>query len=79
MGSDNSCTGSTLLIGFNAQLRDNGGPTLTHTLLLGSSTIDAGGACGLATDARGVARDAHCDSGAYESNDRIFRNGFEDP
>lgn len=79
LGSDNSCTGSTLLTGFDAQLRDNGGPTLTHALLLGSSAIDAGGACGLATDARGVARDAHCDSGAYESNDHIFRNGFETP
>lgn len=78
-GSDGSCTGTTLLTGFDATLRDNGGPTLTHALLIGSDAINAGGACGLATDARGVARGSHCDSGSYEFNDTIFRNGFEAP
>lgn len=61
-------------------LRDNGGPAMTHALVLGGNAIDAGGACGLATDQRGVARsDGHCDSGAYESSDRIFADGFEGP
>jgi len=79
-GSDNSCTGTTLLTGFDSVLRDNGGPTMTHALLPGSDAIDAGGACGLATDQRGVARsDGHCDSGAFESNDTIFTDGFEGP
>jgi len=53
---------------------------MTHALVLGGNAIDAGGACGLATDQRGVARsDGHCDSGAYESSDRIFADGFEGP
>lgn len=78
-GSDNSCTGATMLTGFDTTLRDNGGPTQTHALLPGSNAIDAGGACTLATDARGIARDSHCDSGSYEFSDGIFRNGFESP
>lgn len=77
--SDGSCTGSTILTGFDPVLRDNGGPTLTHALQSTSNAVDAGGACALATDARGVARDGHCDSGSYEYSDIIFRNGFETP
>jgi len=50
-------------------LADNGGPTKTHALLIGSPAIDAGddGACP-ATDQRGVARPqgASCDIGAFE-------------
>lgn len=48
-------------------LADNGGPTQTHALLVGSPAIDAGNnaACP-ATDQRGVPRDAACDVGAYE-------------
>jgi hypothetical protein len=50
-------------------LQNNGGPTETHTLLLGSPAIDAGDntACP-ATDQRGVAQPegAACDIGAYE-------------
>jgi len=52
---------------FAATLADNGGLTLTHALLVGSSAIDVGGSCGLDTDQRGQARDdGACDSGAYE-------------
>jgi hypothetical protein len=49
-------------------LADNGGPTSTHALLAGSPAIDAGdnGACP-ATDQRGIARDAACDVGSFES------------
>ncbi len=47
-------------------LADNGGPTLTHALLVGSPAIDAAiGVCP-ATDQRGVSRDAACDVGAFE-------------
>jgi hypothetical protein len=77
--SDGSCNGAAILTGFDAILRANGGPTLTHALLAGSNAIDAGSACSLATDARGIARDDHCDSGSYEFTDAIFRNGFEAP
>jgi hypothetical protein len=77
--SDGSCGGAAILSGFDATLRANGGPTLTHALLPDSNAIDAGGACALATDARGIARDGHCDSGSYEFSDAIFRNGFESP
>lgn len=64
------------------QLRNNGGPTLTHALLPGSPAIDAGNPAGclhpdgsaLTTDQRGSMRpadgddDGHtlCDIGAYE-------------
>ena len=50
-------------------LADNGGPTLTHTLLPGSPAIDAGNCdSGPVTDQRGVARpqDDSCDIGAFE-------------
>src|SRR5205814_2005 len=55
-------------------LADNGGPTLTHALLLGSAAIDAGDDAVCAADPvsgvdqRGVIRPqgAHCDIGAYE-------------
>ncbi len=50
-------------------LADNGGPTRTHALLLGSPAIDAGSNADCpATDQRGVARPqgATCDIGSYE-------------
>lgn len=50
-------------------LQNNGGPTKTHALLLGSPAIDAGDNLGCpATDQRGVARpfSTACDIGAYE-------------
>ena len=62
-------------------LADNGGPTLTHELLIGSAAIDAAlpGACP-AADQRGVARPedgdgdtfADCDAGAYEAPELVI-------
>jgi len=50
-------------------LRDNGGEVWTCALLNGSPAIDAGTSAGApATDARGQARDANVDMGAYESS-----------
>jgi beta-glucanase (GH16 family) len=70
---DGSCSpASSDLIVSDAKigpLANNGGPTLTHALLLGSPAIDAGDdtACP-ATDQRGIARPQgpHCDIGSYE-------------
>jgi hypothetical protein len=52
-----------------APLADNGGPTDTIALLLGSPAIDAGAGCP-ATDERGVSRaqGTTCDAGAFESS-----------
>jgi RHS repeat-associated protein/CSLREA domain-containing protein len=48
-------------------LQDNGGNTITHTLLSGSPAIDSGDSSGCPTlDQRGFSRDAMCDMGAYE-------------
>ncbi len=57
------------MTGLDPDLGDNGGPTETHALLAGSSALNAGGACSLATDQRGAPRtDGACDSGSYERN-----------
>ena len=48
-------------------LADNGGPTQTHALLVGSSAINAGANTGApASDQRGTSRDGTADIGAYE-------------
>jgi beta-glucanase (GH16 family) len=47
-------------------LADNGGPTLTHSLLPGSPAIDAAAGPSPATDQRGYARDSSPDVGAFE-------------
>ncbi len=49
-------------------LQDNGGPTFTHALLIGSPAINHAPLCGVATDQRGIARPqlGTCDSGAFE-------------
>jgi hypothetical protein len=52
-------------------LQDNGGPTPTHALLVGSIAIDAGNDSNCPpTDQRGVARPhyLHCDVGAFEAD-----------
>jgi hypothetical protein len=54
-----------------APLADNGGPTLTHSLLLGSPAVDTGAPTGFPpTDQRGVARPFGpvADVGAFEAN-----------
>jgi len=86
----NDITGADPTLG---SLADNGGPTLTHALLAGSSAIDAGdpggcteaGGSSLETDQRGLARPADgnndgtetCDIGAYEKG--ICGDGFQEP
>ena len=66
--SDEGCSpGFAVITGLDLELADNGGPTLTHALLPGSSAINAAGNCGLATDQRGLLRwDGTCDSGPFE-------------
>ena len=57
---DDSCgTIPDTLSGLDPVLRDNGGPTMTHALLAGSSALLGAGACGLIKDQRrGAARRA---------------------
>jgi len=84
---DGSC--SALFVGdpVLGYLADNGGPTQTMALLVGSPAINAGddNVCFLAPvfnlDQRGVTRPqgAHCDIGAYEIMGQAFRsNGSQD-
>ncbi len=63
---DGTCGLSGVLAGLDPTLADNGGPTETHTLLAGSSAIDAAGTCAEPLDQRGFARDASCDTGSVE-------------
>ena len=57
LADDGTCaTIPATLTLLDATLNDNGGPTETHALMAGSSAIDEGDDCGLATDQRGVAR-----------------------
>jgi hypothetical protein len=82
LATDDSCTGTAT----DAQdlallpLAENGGPTRTHALQVGSVAIDAGGDCatvyGVLTDQRGVARDGSCDLGAFEFTEFIFSDRF---
>ena len=68
LADDTSCaTFSSSLDNLDPLLADNGGPTETHALLVGSTAVDAAGACPLLVDQRGVARPAgFCDSGSFE-------------
>jgi len=65
---DGSCGSFGLLTGLDSMLANNGGPTETLALSLGSSAIDAGLDCGTEKlDQRGFPRlDTACDSGAFE-------------
>jgi len=70
-------------------LQFNGGPTQTQAIFPGSPALDAGNPAGctddlgapITTDQRGVHRPhgPACDIGAFESDDIIFKNGFEAP
>lgn len=75
IGDDTGCTissGAGNLLNADPQvgpLQDNGGPTRTHALLVGSPAIDAGTNSGVAaTDQRGFPRISNgiTDMGAYE-------------
>ena len=67
LDSDGTCPGSGTLDGLDSELADNGGPTLTHALLGGSSAIDTGDPASCSTtDQRGAERSGTCDIGAYE-------------
>jgi hypothetical protein len=50
-------------------LRDNGGPSMTHALAPESPAFNAAGLCALTVDQRYEPRDASCDIGAFESSD----------
>ncbi len=64
---DDSCgTIPDNLSGLDPVSRDNGGPTLTHALLPGSTAVFGAGACGLIKDQRGAPRGVLCDVGAFE-------------
>ncbi len=66
--SDGGCPDATMVVAsvdFDPTLLDNGGPTATHALLVGSAAINASG-CALDTDQRGFARDGSCDGGSFE-------------
>lgn len=62
LDEDGSCefeAGSDLVgvpADLDPELRDNGGPTLTHALLTGSIAIDRGNSFGATTDQRGLSR-----------------------
>jgi hypothetical protein len=67
-----------------APLANNGGPTLTHALSVGSPAIDAGSnPLALPTDQRGAGfrrvSGPAADIGAFETPDTIFVDGFEPP
>lgn len=82
LSSDTSCAAAFTATGDRnstapllGPLRNNGGPTPTHTLLGGSPAIDGGSNAGCpAVDQRGVARPQRgvCDIGAVEFNDRVL-------
>ena len=62
-------------------LQDNGGSTFTHALLAGSPAIDKGSNLLFANDQRGPGFPrvigGTADIGAFERQDRLFKNGFE--
>jgi CSLREA domain-containing protein len=75
IGDDTSCGGAVVADPLLGPLQDNGGLTLTHALLAGSSAIDAAGLCfdagnsAITTDQRGHLRYGACDIGSYEYGD----------
>ncbi|MFC1961383.1 choice-of-anchor Q domain-containing protein, partial [Chloroflexota bacterium] len=72
--TDDTCPGTTVADLVLGPLQDNGGPTWTHALLVGSPALDNPDAtCVVATDQRHIARPltTGCDSGAYEARKQI--------
>jgi hypothetical protein len=88
---DGSCNVAAALLGDPklGPLQDNGGPTQTVALLVGSPAIDAipSANCAVATDQRGVERPqdgngdgiARCDIGAFELQVIFLFTGFFQP
>lgn len=70
------CSGMTEITGLDPELKNNGGPTLTHALLEGSSAIDAGDDdyCAV-TDQRGAELVGNCDAGAFEFGGQVDTDG----
>ena len=71
VSNDASCGTDPALVVADPKLgplANNGGPTKTYALLLGSPAIDAGSLCTETTDQRYVTRDKglSCDAGAFE-------------
>lgn len=72
VSNDTSCgaaSATMLIVDPNlGPLADNGGPTKTHALLLGSPVVDAVASCIVSDDQRGVTRPQgpKCDPGAVE-------------
>ena len=72
ISDDDTCGGPSEIVIADpklAALADNGGPTMTHALLVGSPAINAGTACSVTADQRYFPRDAQCDVGAFEFAD----------
>ena len=67
VNADQVGTGATPINPLLGSLQNNGGSTLTHALLAGSTAIDAGTTTGAPTaDQRGISRVGQVDIGAYE-------------
>jgi hypothetical protein len=70
MDNDGSCYGFSMSVNNPGTyaVADNGGPTYTNALSLGSPAVDAGDCHGVTVDQRGQARPsgAGCDLGAFE-------------
>jgi hypothetical protein len=72
LSDDDSCGGPADIMIADPKLgplADNGGPTMTHALVVGSPVINAGTSCTVPVDQRYAQRDAQCDLGAYEFAD----------
>jgi hypothetical protein len=72
LSDDDTCGGPTAIVIADPKLQplaDNGGPTRTHAVTVGSPVINAGLSCSVPADQRYAPRDAECDLGAFEFSD----------
>ena len=73
ISDDDTCGTPTVITIVDPQLQplaDNGGPTLTHAIGVGSPAINLNASpCTVTTDQRHANRDAKCDAGAFEFAD----------